>query len=99
MISRKDVQHVARLARLELTEAEEARFELELAAILDFVAKLNEADTAGVEPLTGGTELASVMREDSGVSELHHASPIELVEAAPKTREGWVEVKAVFERE
>lgn len=102
MISRKDVEHIARLARIELSEAEKAKFEKELAGILEFVEKLNAVDTSKVEPLTGGTELMNVMREDepsadSGERIADRAE--DLIDAAPKKRGGYVEVKAVFERE
>ncbi len=101
-ISQKIVEHIARLARIELNAAEKSKFEKELSAILDFVAKLNEVDVSKVEPLTGGTELVNVMRDDSLTADRRPglgASPGRLVEAAPKKREGYVEVKAVFERE
>ena len=99
MISRKDVQHIARLARIELAPDEEEKFEQELSAILDFVAKLNEVDTSHVEPLAGGTELENVMREDVVLEAECWKPGADLVEAAPRKREGYVEVKAVFERE
>jgi len=96
MISRKDVQHIARLARIELTPDEEQKFEKELSAILEFVAKLNEVDTSRVEPLTGGTELTNVMREDKPGTP--YPKPDSLIDAAPRKRDGYVEVEAVFER-
>lgn len=99
MISRKDVQHIARLARIQLTPDEEQKFEQELSAILDFVAKLTEVDTSKVEPLTGGTELTNVMREDS--TSIPRAAEIgpDLIRPAPQARGDYVEVPAVFERE
>ena len=99
MISRKDVQHIARLARIELSEAEEMKFEKELSAILDFVAKLNEVDTTRVEPLAGGTDLKHVMREDAMSIPRNTETGPSLVDGAPRKRNGYVEVKAVFDRE
>lgn len=102
MISRTNVQHIARLARIALTPDEEAQFKHELSAILDFAATLNQAGTSGVEPLTGGTELESVMREDEPPADSGKRiadSPERLVDAAPQKRDGYVEVQAVFERE
>ena len=49
-ISRAEVQHIARLARLHLGEAEEEAFTRQLNQVLEHVAKLNELDTTGVEP-------------------------------------------------
>lgn len=101
MITKKDVEHIARLARIELTEAEEQKFEKELSSILGFVAKLSEVDTSGIEPMAGGRverappELKEATREDETVKPL--GNPAELVNAAPQKKEGWVEVKAVFD--
>ena len=90
---------IARLARIELSEAEKDTFEGELSAILDFVAKLSEVDTANVEPLTGGTDLVNVMREDGmSIPRNTESGPV-LADAAPRKRSGYVEVEAVFERE
>ena len=49
-INRDEVRHIARLANLEFTEDEQARFTRQLAAILDHVAHLNRLDTKAVEP-------------------------------------------------
>jgi aspartyl-tRNA(Asn)/glutamyl-tRNA(Gln) amidotransferase subunit C len=64
MIDRKDVEHVARLARLALTEAELERMRGELAAILEYIEKLTAVDVAGVEPTSHAVPLVNVMRED-----------------------------------
>jgi len=50
MLTREEVQHVAHLARLELTEEEEIQFTEQLADILTYVEQLKELDTEGVEP-------------------------------------------------
>lgn len=100
MITKKDVEHIARLARIELAKAEEEKLEKDLAGILDFVDKLNEVDTAGIEPLAGGlataelTLLESATRADEIVAAL--GNPPELVNAAPQKEDGWIEVQAVF---
>lgn len=107
MISRKDVQHVARLARIELTPDEEEKFEQELSAIFDFIAKLDTADTAAVEPLAGGstrlttsgTALVNVVRDDEVAQQEAGSMDHDLLEAAPRKRDGYVEVKAVFDRD
>lgn len=99
MILKKDVEHIARLARIELSEAEKAKFEKDLSAIFDFVAKLNEVDTATIGPLTGGTALENVMREDNVGKQEAGSMNQDLVAAAPRKRSGYVEVEAVFERE
>ena len=64
MITRAEVEHVARLARLELTQEEKERMAAQLDPILAYVDKLNELDTSGVEPTTTVIPMVSVMRED-----------------------------------
>lgn len=64
MIDRKDVEHVARLGRLALTEAELERMRVELAAILQYIEKLKAVDVEGVEPTSHAVPLVNVMRED-----------------------------------
>jgi len=63
-ISRDEVLHVARLARLELSEAEVERFAEQLSAILEAVGKVSELDLEGVEPTAHPLELANVWAED-----------------------------------
>lgn len=59
-----DVEHIAHLARLRLTPEEKAKFGAQLNSILTYVDKLNELDTAGVEPTSHVLALSDVMRED-----------------------------------
>ncbi len=63
-ITRAEVEHVARLARLELTEDEKERMTAQLDAILGYVDKLNALDTSQVEPTTTVIPMVSVMRDD-----------------------------------
>jgi aspartyl-tRNA(Asn)/glutamyl-tRNA(Gln) amidotransferase subunit C len=63
-ISRDDVLHVARLARLELSDAEVERFQEQLSAILDAVSKVQELDLADVPPTSHPHDLVNVWRED-----------------------------------
>jgi aspartyl-tRNA(Asn)/glutamyl-tRNA(Gln) amidotransferase subunit C len=64
MIDREQVVHVARLARLELTEAELDKMAGELSGILDHVERMNELDLDGVEPTTHVVQLENVLRAD-----------------------------------
>jgi aspartyl-tRNA(Asn)/glutamyl-tRNA(Gln) amidotransferase subunit C len=63
-ISKDDVVHVARLARLELTDEELDRFAGQLDAILEAVGKVAELDLSGVEPTLHPLELSNVWAED-----------------------------------
>ena len=64
MIERKDVEHVARLARLALTDAELEKMREQLNGILAYIEKLNELDTEGVEPTSHAVPMVNVMRDD-----------------------------------
>ncbi|HYY21058.1 MAG TPA: Asp-tRNA(Asn)/Glu-tRNA(Gln) amidotransferase subunit GatC [Thermoleophilaceae bacterium] len=64
MIDRDQVLHVARLARLELSDEEVERMSSELSSILDHVEKINELDLEGVAPTSHVVELENVLRPD-----------------------------------
>ena len=64
MITIKDVEHVAKLARLELTEEEKEKFTKQLGDVLKHVDAMNEVDTANVEPMAHAIDFVNVMRED-----------------------------------
>jgi aspartyl-tRNA(Asn)/glutamyl-tRNA(Gln) amidotransferase subunit C len=63
-ISRADVQHVARLARLELTDEELERYQAQLAVILEEADKVKQLPTDGVPPTAHAVPLANVWRDD-----------------------------------
>jgi len=64
MIDRETVEHVARLTRLALSEAELERMREELNSILAHLDTLKALDTEGVEPTSHAVDLVNVMRED-----------------------------------
>ena len=63
-ITREEVLHVARLARLALTEDEIARLQVQLSAILEAVGTVGELDLAGVEPTSHPLDVANVWADD-----------------------------------
>lgn len=90
----KDVEHVAKLARLNLTDEERGMFTDQLNAILQYAEKLNELDTDNVEPTTHVLKLSNVMRED----EVKESLPAEKVFLnAPEEEDGQFKVPAVLE--
>ena len=64
MISKEEVEHIAKLARLGLTEKEIGKFQKELSLILDYVEKLKEVDVSKVEPTSHPLKVENVMRKD-----------------------------------
>jgi aspartyl-tRNA(Asn)/glutamyl-tRNA(Gln) amidotransferase subunit C len=63
-ISKQEVEHVAKLARLELSEQDKDRLTDQLSNILTYVETLNELDTQGVEPTSHVLDISNVMRDD-----------------------------------
>lgn len=91
-----DVEHIAKLARLGLSKDDKEKFQKELAAILDFVKKLEEVDVESVQPTSQATGLKNVMRADEAQKrdeQQRHA----LLANAPQREGDHIKVKAVFE--
>ena len=63
-ISREEVLHVAKLARLALTDDEVERFRGQLSAILEAVGKVSELDLEGIEPTSHPLDVVNVLAED-----------------------------------
>jgi aspartyl-tRNA(Asn)/glutamyl-tRNA(Gln) amidotransferase subunit C len=64
-IDRKQVEHIAKLSRLSITEEEKDIFGTQLSNILDYIEKLNELDTRDVTPTSHVIELTNVLRDDT----------------------------------
>ena len=93
-ITRADVQHVARLARLGLDEQEMDRLAAELDHILDAMQALRELDTSAIPPTAQVIPLRNVMREDVA----RPSWPVdEILKNAPATRDGQFLVPPVLE--
>lgn len=93
-ITVKDVQHVAKLARLQLSPEEEATFTEQMNAILQYAEKLNELDTDNVKPTTHVLQVSNVMREDVVKESLTQE---EVLLNAPDEEDGHFKVPAVLE--
>ena len=76
MISRQEVEHVARLARLHLTDEELERMRVQLDAILAYIDKLKALDVDGVEPTSHAVPLVNVMRPDEVRASLSQADAL-----------------------
>ena len=95
-ISRADVAHVARLARLELTEEELERFTGQLAAVLEHAADVESLDTAGVPPTAHPLPLQNVLRADEPVPSLDRD---EVLAMAPEAEDGRFRVPRILDDE
>ncbi len=93
-ISAKDVEHVADLARLYITDEEKKALEGELSAIIDFADKLSEVDTEGIEPAAHAIHIQNVFRKDEIVPSYKRE---ELIENAPDKQAGCFAVPRIVE--
>jgi aspartyl-tRNA(Asn)/glutamyl-tRNA(Gln) amidotransferase subunit C len=84
MITTETVEHVAKLARLKLSEEEKALYAAQLGKIIGYFDELAAVDTTGIEPMSHALSVSNVMREDVVVPPPGHE---EILKTAP-TKEG-----------
>ncbi|MBE7713522.1 MAG: Asp-tRNA(Asn)/Glu-tRNA(Gln) amidotransferase subunit GatC [Cyanobacteria bacterium SIG26] len=92
MITVKDVEHVAKLARLELTEEEKVLYTKQLGDVLKYVDQMNEVDTSNVKPMTQVIDFVNVTREDIPNQEISKES---LMSNAPDEENGFFKVPKI----
>ena len=93
-LSREEVLHIARLARLGLNESEISRLSEQLSNLLDNFEVLQKVDTTGVPPTTQSVTLQSVMRDDEVAPSL---SEDDVLANAPRREGDCFRVRAVLE--
>ena len=94
MITKEQVEHVAKLARLELTEEEKTLYTKQLSQILDYIDQLNKVETKGVEPMTQPIPTVNVMREDIVKKQYQRE---DLLKNAPQEEYGFFRVPKIGE--
>jgi aspartyl-tRNA(Asn)/glutamyl-tRNA(Gln) amidotransferase subunit C len=99
-ITKRELEHLAKLARIELDPKEEERLLKDLGNILEYFKELQALDTSAVMPMTGGTDLRNVFREDASGEE--NGGPENTnrragVEAFPESKDGFNKIPPVFE--
>lgn len=92
-LTKADVEYVASLARLGLTEDEMERMREQLSSILEHIAVLQEIDTGRIPPTAQVNELSNVLREDVVRPSLPRPA---VLANAPRSRDGFLEVRAVM---
>jgi aspartyl-tRNA(Asn)/glutamyl-tRNA(Gln) amidotransferase subunit C len=89
-----DIEKVARLARLELSEEEKETFGNQLEQILTYMEKLNRLDTAGIEPTSHAIPIHNIFREDGVKSSFAQE---EVLALAPDEEDGHFKVPRIIE--
>lgn len=95
MISKEEVRHIAKLARLGITEEEAEEFQGELSSILGYIEKLKEVNVENVEPTSSAQELANVKRGDAANAPDPDVSG-KLVSESPSKKDSYIKVRAVL---
>ncbi|MEK7180732.1 MAG: Asp-tRNA(Asn)/Glu-tRNA(Gln) amidotransferase subunit GatC [Patescibacteria group bacterium] len=93
-INKKLLKHLAELARIELNSREEERLSKDLQEILSHFEELQQLDTSEVKPMTGGTSLKNIFREDEERQNKYAGAGAEVF---PEKEGGFLKVPPVFE--
>lgn len=94
-LSKQEIEHIAKLARLELTDEESKKYGGQLSAVLDYINQLSEVEAEGVEPTAQVTGLQNIFREDE-VKEWDKEEVKEALKDAPELEDNQVKVKRII---
>lgn len=93
-LEKSEVEHVAALARIELTEQEKEKYSKELGAILTYVEELDKAPTSSIDSIEQISGLENIVREDNIAESLSNE---EALKNAPDKENGFIKTKKIFE--
>ncbi|MEN6313660.1 MAG: Asp-tRNA(Asn)/Glu-tRNA(Gln) amidotransferase subunit GatC [Clostridiaceae bacterium] len=93
-VTKETIEHIADLARLNISEAEKEKFTLEMEKIISYVDKLNELDTSNVKPMEHVIPIRNILREDVVTGSFDREK---LMENAPSQEDGCYKVPKVME--
>ena len=95
MISKEEVEHIAKLARLGLNQSEVKKFQKELSSILDYIDQLKKAEISGVQSTSYSIFIENVMREDKLIARKPE-SKRKLIEKFPAAKGGYLKTKSIL---
>ena len=95
MINKKEIKHIAKLARLGLAEEKVEKMQKEHSAILDYFEKLKEVDVSDVEPTSHSMRIENVMRKDERNKEKVEK---DLIDMAPDQKDGFLKVQSILNK-
>ena len=95
MLSVTEVQRIAKLARIDLSDNEILKFQKELASVLEYFEILREVDISAAEPMAHSVSLQNVSRPDVVKKQKAELAKL-LLYMAPETKEGYVKVKSIL---
>ena len=95
MLSKKEINHIAGLARIGLKKKEIEKCRKDLSAVLDYFKKLEELDTENVEPVGHITETLNIAREDKE-KDFAESGKKKIIKNIPETKDGYLKVRSVL---
>lgn len=95
MLSPREVRHIAKLARIGLSDEEILKFQKELSSVLEYFEILSEVDASSAEPMTHAVLLQNVSRKDAAMSKPSSAT-LRLLQMAPAAKDGYLKVKSIL---
>jgi len=100
MITNEEIRRIASLARVKIDEKDEKKFQKDLGSILEYIEKLNEVDTTGVEPLYQTTGLVDSFRSDESRGEFKMDESLneKLIGQAPNKEDRFIKVKSILNK-
>lgn len=97
MISKEEVKHIAKLARLGMADADIERFQKNLSSILEYFDKLKEVDVSNTAPTSQPFEIDNVLRKDAENPVFADMSGRKkMLEQSPETKENYIKVKSIL---
>ena len=98
MLTKKEVEKIAELARLKLEEKEKEKFAEDLSSVIGYIQKLSEVNVEKVEPMTGGTDLESITRQDDETKSISDPQTRkQILNAAPDREDDYFKVPSILE--
>ena len=97
-ITKKDVEHLKKLARVEFGEKETEKLVADLGSILDFVEQLKEVDVSTIPETTHATDLKNIFRADENSREFDGEYIGKLISQFPEKEKTYLKVKAVIKK-
>lgn len=95
MINLKEVEHIAKLARLNLTEKEKEKFQRELSLILDYIEKLKEINVKNIKPTSHPFEIENIKRKDLPGA-IDEKTAKNLLSLSPFLKDSYIKVKKIL---
>ncbi len=95
MVSKEEVKHIAKLARLGLSAKEVNSLKEDLSSILDYFGELNKLDVSGVNPTSHVVLTENIMREDEGEKKSSELAS-KLIKSAPHQKGNHIQVKPIL---